>query len=228
MGRPPIHKKAMTNAERQKRYCRRFARSHPAPKTLAKQQRRAEREAHLGDRIARASTALGEKLYGVVYMDPASRFDVWSRETGLDRAADNHYPTEFWDAIAARPPSAYEGSILFCWSTRPQMLNTGRMVEDHWGFQYKTCIGWDKVLRGTGLITIDNCELLLVFSRGKPVWPGAGHPGSGADRDRGAVGIFIPAGGQDPAQPAAQRKARVLCRNDRAAMAQHAEARNVL
>ena len=40
------------------------------------------------------------------------------------------------------------------------------MVEDRWGYEYKTCYGWGKAPRGTGYIAIDNHELLLVFSRG--------------------------------------------------------------
>jgi hypothetical protein len=163
MGRNPIFKTgAMTPTEYQRRWRAKVRKQKElAPKLAklrAKQQRRAEREAFLGQRIARAS-ALGEKLYGVVYMDPASRFIVWSRETGLDRAADNHYPTEFWDAIAARPPPAYKDAILFCWSTRPQLANTIRVVEDRWGFEYKMCFGWDKELPGTGYwrSTFGNC-----------------------------------------------------------------------
>ena len=35
-------------------------------------------------------------------------------------------------------------------------------------------MSWGKEGRGTGFIAIDNCELLLVFSRGNPVWPAFG------------------------------------------------------
>ena len=48
------------------------------------------------------------------------------------------------------------------------------MVEERWGYEYKTCFAWGKHGRGTGYIAIDNCELLLVFSRGQPVWPAPG------------------------------------------------------
>jgi N6-adenosine-specific RNA methylase IME4 len=187
MARRPIGKVAMTPTERQQRWRGRLRRQKLlAPKLeklRVKQQRRAEREVVLAERIARAP-ALGSKLYGVIYMDPASRFSVWSRETGLDRAADNHYPTEFWDEIAARAPPAYKHAILLCWSTRAQLANTIRMAEDRWGFKYKTCFGWDKVLQGTGYITIDNFELLLVFSRGNPVWPAFGTQDLALYRER--------------------------------------------
>ena len=98
-------------------------------------------------------------------MDPASRFIVWNRANGLDRAADNHYPTEFWEDIGSATPPAAKDCILLCWSTRAQFGHTYRMVEDRWGYEYKTCFAWGKPGRGTGYIAIDNCELLLVFSR---------------------------------------------------------------
>jgi N6-adenosine-specific RNA methylase IME4 len=103
-------------------------------------------------------------------MDPATRFEVWSRRIGLDRAADNQYPTEFWADIVARPPPLFKDAVLFCWTTRAQLGHTICNVED----QYKTCIVWDKERRGTGHVVIDNCESLLIFSRGSPVWPAPG------------------------------------------------------
>jgi N6-adenosine-specific RNA methylase IME4 len=174
-GRPPTRKKgAYTPAEKMRRYRQRLKRSRPDPKTVAKQQRRAEREVALASATLRAGEVLGSRLYGVIYMDPATRFAVWSRATGLDRAADNHYPTELWDSITARPLPAAQDCVLLCWSTRAQLANTIRMIEDRWGFVYKTSFGWDKDARGTGYIAIDNFELLLVFSRGAPVWPAPG------------------------------------------------------
>lgn len=32
-----------------------------------------------------------DKKYGVILADPEWRFEPWSRETGMDRPADNHY-----------------------------------------------------------------------------------------------------------------------------------------
>jgi ParB-like chromosome segregation protein Spo0J len=49
---------------------------------------RAVREAELGAKQA----ALPEKKYGVIYADPPWRFEPYSRDTGMDRAADNTTP----------------------------------------------------------------------------------------------------------------------------------------
>ena len=54
----------------------------------AKRDRRAERERELAAKIV----ALPDKLYGVIVADPEWKDEVWSEETGMDRAAANHYP----------------------------------------------------------------------------------------------------------------------------------------
>jgi hypothetical protein len=59
---------------------------------LLKKPRREQRERELGEAIT-ASTRLGSKLYGVIYADPPWDVGPYSHETGMDRAAVNHYPT---------------------------------------------------------------------------------------------------------------------------------------
>jgi N6-adenosine-specific RNA methylase IME4 len=43
------------------------------------------------------------------------------------------------------------------------------------GFERKTMHAWHKTSIGTGYILRDNCELLLIASRGNPVWPAFGQ-----------------------------------------------------
>ena len=70
-GRTPTHKKgAYTPAERARRYRQPLKRSQPSAKTLAKQQRRAEREAMLAAATVKVSESLGSKVYGVLDVDP--------------------------------------------------------------------------------------------------------------------------------------------------------------
>jgi hypothetical protein len=59
-------------------------------RTETKQRVRAAREAALASTIL----AVPDKQYGVLLADPGWRFAPFSRETGADRAADNHYVTE--------------------------------------------------------------------------------------------------------------------------------------
>ena len=56
---------------------------------------RTEREAALAAKIV----AFPDRRYGVLYADPPWRFEPWSRDTGMDRAADNHYPTMSFEEL---------------------------------------------------------------------------------------------------------------------------------
>jgi hypothetical protein len=83
-----------------------------------KRQRREQREADLAQR----QFTLPDKAYGVIYADPPWRFEPYSRETGMDRAADNHYPTLPLEIIKTMTPIlAAEDCALFLWATVPML-----------------------------------------------------------------------------------------------------------
>lgn len=145
--------------------------------TADKQAKRAERERSLAARQA----ALPERRYGVIYADPEWRFEPYSRATGMDRAADNHYPTSELEAIAARPVAeiAAPDCVLFLWATVP-MLPEALRVMQAWGFRYRSHVVWRKaeqggrVVLGTGYWFRNGHELLLVGTRGDVVAPAMG------------------------------------------------------
>jgi N6-adenosine-specific RNA methylase IME4 len=140
-------------------------------KTALKQHSRGEREQELADKIV----ALPTKKYGVILADPEWRFEPWSRETGLGRAADNHYPTSITEVIAERPVEsiAAKDCVLFLWATAP-MLPQALVVMSAWGFDYKTHAVWMKRTVGTGYWFRNAHELLLVGTRGNVVAPAPG------------------------------------------------------
>lgn len=139
--------------------------------TADKKARRAVREAAL----AVKQRALPEKRYGVIYADPEWRFEPYSRETGLDRAADNHYPTTPLNDIVLRPVGniAAKDSVLFLWVTAPMLLSGIRVLQN-WGFEYKTNFVWDKIHRGTGYWNWNMHEHLLLGTRGNVPAPALG------------------------------------------------------
>lgn len=136
-----------------------------------KKERRAERERDLASRQA----ALPEKRYGVIYADPEWRFEVYSRDTGMDRAADNHYPTSSTEDICNRPVAdiAADDCVLFLWATVP-MLPDALRVMDAWDFQYKSHCIWAKDRIGTGYWFRNQHEILLVGTRGNVPAPAMG------------------------------------------------------
>jgi N6-adenosine-specific RNA methylase IME4 len=136
-----------------------------------KRERRASRETELGSRIV----ALPQRRYGVILADPEWQFDVWSRETGMDRAADNHYPTSSLEAILSRDITsiAADDCVLFLWSTAP-MQPQAFAVMSAWGFIYRSQVIWVKDRLGTGYWFRNKHELLLVGTRGKVPAPAMG------------------------------------------------------
>jgi N6-adenosine-specific RNA methylase IME4 len=136
-----------------------------------KKQRRDEREKQLGKKIA----ALPNKRYGVIVADPEWQFEPWSRETGMDRAADNHYPTSVTEVIAARdvPSIAADDCVLFLWATNP-MLPHALLVMAAWNFDYVTNHAWGKDVVGTGYWNREKHELFLIGKRGNVIAPAPG------------------------------------------------------
>jgi N6-adenosine-specific RNA methylase IME4 len=144
-------------------------------RTVIKQEERRGREAALGEQQACGNLILPQKKYGVILADPEWQFEPWSRETGLDRAADNHYPTSVTDVIAARPVQdiAAEDCVLFLWATVP-MLPQALLVMGVWGFDYRSNFVWFKTRAGTGYWSRNCHEHLLLGVRGSMPAPAPG------------------------------------------------------
>jgi N6-adenosine-specific RNA methylase IME4 len=141
---------------------------------VVKKDRRARREVELGTKTAAASKTLGSKVYGVIYADPPWRFEPYSRDTGMDRAADNHYPTMALDALCAMQVPAADDCVLFLWATVP-MLPEALELMMAWKFEYRTHFVWLKDKAGTGYWNRNQHELLLVGVRGKVPAPAPGE-----------------------------------------------------
>jgi hypothetical protein len=95
--------------------------------TEIKQSRRAEREQELAAKQA----ALPTRKYGVIVADNEWRFEPRSRETGMDRAADNHYPTSALEEIKSRDVAsiAADDCVLFLWATAPMLPEALSVME---------------------------------------------------------------------------------------------------
>lgn len=141
--------------------------------TAQKKVKRAAREVALGAK----QRALPAKKYGVIYADPAVSFASRSRDTGMDRSPDNHYPTMSTAELCALPVQdiAADDSVLFLWATVPMELDAHAMLKS-WGFVYVSQYCWDKEGGAPGLgywSRVDH-ELLLIGTRGNPPCPAPG------------------------------------------------------
>jgi N6-adenosine-specific RNA methylase IME4 len=137
----------------------------------AKRERRARLEAELGAK----QQSLPDKRYGVIYADPPWRFEPYSRITGMDRAAENHYPTSPLAEIKALNVQsiAARDCVLFLWATVPMLVRALEVMKD-WGFEYKSQVIWAKDRVGTGYWFRNQHEILLVGTRGHVPAPAMG------------------------------------------------------
>jgi N6-adenosine-specific RNA methylase IME4 len=142
-------------------------------RTVVKQRSREKRDKALAKETEAASERLGNKIYSVIYADPPWRFEPWSRESGMDRAAENHYQTMTVDEICALKIPAAEDSALFLWAT-PPMEKIAHRVMEAWGFEYRSQLIWDKEKAGTGYWARAQHEHLLIGVKGDVPGPAPG------------------------------------------------------
>lgn len=125
------------------------------------------------------------KAYQLLYADPAWRFEVRSRESGLGRAPDAHYDTmTVTEMVALAPPSA-KNALLAMWVYDP-MLPAAMTLAAEWGFEFVTVLfRWFKTTEHPGQLTLfpiewpepefglgyhtrsGGCEECWLFKRGK-------------------------------------------------------------
>lgn len=162
---------ALTDEQRQavvERACNKAAQALERDPEM-KARRRAELEAELGAR----QVAMPDRLYGVIYADPPWRFEPYSRDTGMDRAPENHYTTMPTSEISQLRVPAAPDCVLFLWATAP-MLPDALGVMTSWGFGYRSHWIWWKDRPGTGYWARNAHELLLVGTRGHIPAPAPG------------------------------------------------------
>lgn len=126
---------------------------------------------------------LPDAKYQIIYADPPwdyggkMQFDKsstkegnkgWEREIFIS-AANFKYPTVKTKDLMKFPISQIcdNDCLLFMWSTSPHLAQAIQLGEA-WGFEYKT-IGfvWDKMNHNPGQYTLSNCEVCLIFKRGR-------------------------------------------------------------
>lgn len=139
-----------------------------------KKDARVEKERAVAEATIAASQQIGHQVYGVIYADPPWRFEPYSRETGMDRAPENHYVTETTDVIARMEVPAADNCVLFLWATAP-MLPDALVVLNEWGFTYKSHVIWVKDRIGTGYWARSKHEVLLIGTRGNVPAPSPGE-----------------------------------------------------
>jgi N6-adenosine-specific RNA methylase IME4 len=129
--------------------------------------RRSERIKRLAATCNQNTPFPSDRRYAVLYADPPWHFEVYNEESGVERAAGNHYSTMSLDEISALPiPSlATPDAVLFMWTTAPHLQESFQVLAA-WGFEYKTNAVWVKDKIGLGYFIRGQHEHLLIATRG--------------------------------------------------------------
>ena len=112
------------------------------------------------------------KNYEIIYADPPWDYKGQTQHGGKGTndtgGAIKHYPTmTLKQMIEEIEVPAEDNSLLFMWTSSPH-LDQAIELGQGWGFQYATvAFVWDKQKVNPGFYTMSQCELCLVFKRGK-------------------------------------------------------------
>lgn len=149
-----------------------------------REERREERLDNLAE-IARGNADLDTSVrYPIIYADPPWRYE--NPPIGAsNRSIENHYPTMTLEEICALPVTdlATDDALLYLWATAPKLAECFAVVTA-WGFEYRTCLVWDKEVIGMGYHARNQHELLLVCKRGEIPPPPAGTQPASVYRER--------------------------------------------
>lgn len=146
--------------------------------TAEKKERRAERE----QALAAKQLAMPTGKFNVIVVDDEQDHEVYSRETGMDRHASNHYPTSVAAHTAEemhawtkdRFDCAADDCVMFQWSTVQHldvMIDLLRLR----GFRYVSHYVWGKDKIGLGYWNRNKHEILLIGTRGNIPCPAPGE-----------------------------------------------------
>jgi N6-adenosine-specific RNA methylase IME4 len=164
----------LNNVRRRKAKARRAAVAKEI-KYAVKRARRASRMTAMAGRTQAAMAALDamQHIYNVIAIDAATRFETYSKLTGMDRSAENHYETMVMAELRALPIPAAADCVLYLWSTVPLLERMMELMAT-WGFTYSSHVVWvkgtldkGKIKFGLGYETRNAHELLLIGKRGK-------------------------------------------------------------
>ncbi len=121
----------------------------------------------IADRGTVTTGAMPRAAFPIIYADPAWEQEAWSDERGQDRGLPYpHMPLDEIKALCADEQSpATRDALLLLWVTANR-LDDGIDVLRAWGFDYVSCLVWDKVHIGLGRWVRDRHEILLIGKRG--------------------------------------------------------------
>lgn len=117
--------------------------------------------------------SLPNKKFEIIYADPPWDYKGQTQHNGekgqSTGGAISHYSTVHLNDLKELdvPSISADNCLLFMWATNPH-LDQAIELGKAWGFKYAT-VGfvWNKMKTNPGYYTLSQCELCLIFKKGK-------------------------------------------------------------
>ena len=107
------------------------------------------------------------KKYASIVLDPPWMYGRAYDPKG-SRVA-NPYPEMSQEQLKVLEIPAMDDSVMFLWTTHKFLFDAKELM-DHWGFDYKATLVWNKEKIGMGHWFRMQCEFCLFGVKGKPIW----------------------------------------------------------
>ncbi|MGO3285965.1 MAG: Spo0J and IME4 domain-containing protein [Mesonia sp.] len=107
------------------------------------------------------------KKYASIVLDPPWMYGRAYDPKG-SRVA-NPYPEMSQEQLKALEIPAMDDTVMFLWTTHKFLFDAKELM-DHWGFDYKATLVWNKEKIGMGHWFRMQCEFCLFGVKGKPIW----------------------------------------------------------
>lgn len=114
-----------------------------------------------------------KKKYQIIYADPPWHYGGKLQHEGkkgdYTGGCKNFYPCIPTKNLAEMEIQniCHDDCLLFMWATNPH-LEQAIMLGKMWGFNYSTvAFIWDKQMHNPGRYTLSQCEIVLLFKKGK-------------------------------------------------------------
>jgi len=119
--------------------------------------------------IAKGTIKLPEGKYEVIVIDPPWNYGREYDPEGSRIA--NPYPEMSFEKLKEINLPSAEDSFLWLWTTHQFIWDAKKLLE-HWGYEYKAIMIWNKEKMGMGAWLRMQCEFCLMGIKGKPLWKG--------------------------------------------------------
>lgn len=147
---------------------------------IRKKEKKQERDLKIQEvkqKIETENLVQPNKKYHVIAIDPPWAYNEKGGFSSDDYDANSNrgavdYPTMTVEQIKKIELPTADDCVLFLWTTHSFLKDSFEILE-HWGFDYKATIVWDKVKMGLGRTIRMQVEFCLLAVKGKPIINGS-------------------------------------------------------